>query len=264
MTIIVSIIIPAYNAEATLGETLQSVAAQSFDAWECLIVDDKSTDDTADLANQWCKRDPRFRLIKAPKNFGGPAGPRNLGIEAAQGAYLAFLDSDDIWHRDKLRLQLASMKEACAEFSATGRRNFTKKPNLDDVNTHMPQKWIGIDKMLRKNRIATSSVMVSRGLMDDFRFNEARDFHAVEDFDCWLRILTHGHQCLRLEAPLLAYRHVAGQISGNKIAMARKFSHVLNNYRDHKGRSLGAKKMVYFCTYVWLSIWERVIWRLTD
>ena len=256
----VRIVIPAYNAEATLDETLKSIAAQSFTDWQCVIVDDKSTDGTAALAKRWQDTDSRFHLIEAPRNFGGPAGPRNLGIKSASEDYIAFLDSDDVWHPKKLETQLASMQSHEAVFSATGRVNFTGQIAFKAVETSLVTRWITIDKMLHKNRIATSSVVISTSLVRQFPFNENAEFRAIEDFDCWLKITTSGHPCLKISAPLLGYRFSQNQISGNKFSMALKFLHVLNAYCDKEGRPLGLKRFFYFLTYVSLSVFERIVW----
>jgi glycosyltransferase involved in cell wall biosynthesis len=100
----VTVIVPAFNAEATLAETLESVAAQSYSNWECLIVDDGSTDGTPALAAAYCARDSRFRLLRKPN--GGVASARNRGLGEAAGAFAAPLDADDIWHPDYLAKQV--------------------------------------------------------------------------------------------------------------------------------------------------------------
>src|SRR5688500_10000211 len=93
---LVTVIVPAFNAEAWIGETLQSVAAQSWPALEILIVDDGSTDGTAAIAEAFCAGEPRARLIRQPN--GGVAAARNRGLAEAKGEWIAPIDADDIWH----------------------------------------------------------------------------------------------------------------------------------------------------------------------
>jgi len=102
---VVSIITPAYNAESYLTETVRSVQSQTFDDFEMLIVDDDSTDDTAEIAKRFAAEDPRIRLIRQAN--AGPSAARNTAIEQARGEYLALLDSDDLWMHTYLADQLA-------------------------------------------------------------------------------------------------------------------------------------------------------------
>lgn len=101
---LVSIVIPAFNAADTLGETLASVSRQTYDNLDIIVIDDGSTDQTSALVEDYCLRDPRARLIRQPN--GGVASARNRGIDASQGAFVAFIDADDLWHPTKIAKQL--------------------------------------------------------------------------------------------------------------------------------------------------------------
>lgn len=103
---LVSVIIPAYNAEPTLAETLRSAAAQTYPNLEILIVDDGSTDRTAEIADVFCRADPRARLLR--KANGGVASARNFGIAEAAGEWIAPLDADDLWHPSKIAKQVSA------------------------------------------------------------------------------------------------------------------------------------------------------------
>lgn len=102
---LVSVIVPAWNAEATLWATLRSVSAQSYRNLEIIVVDDGSTDSTADVAARFCASDSRASLIR--KENGGVASARNRGIAVARGEWLAPIDADDLWHSTKIAKQLA-------------------------------------------------------------------------------------------------------------------------------------------------------------
>ncbi|WP_051979066.1 glycosyltransferase family 2 protein [Edaphobacter aggregans] len=104
-----SIIIPAYNAEVWLERTLLSAAKQNYPNLEIIVIDDGSKDDTRKLAESISAVDERFRVVSIPN--GGVANARNVGIREARGKYVAFLDADDLWHPDKIRLQVESMQE---------------------------------------------------------------------------------------------------------------------------------------------------------
>ncbi len=108
VTPLVSVVVPAWNAERTISETLRSVSAQTYANLEIIIVDDGSTDDTAALASAYCEVEPRARLVR--KENGGVASARNRGIEEAQGAWIAPIDADDLWHPTKIAKQVAASK----------------------------------------------------------------------------------------------------------------------------------------------------------
>ncbi len=93
---LVSIIMPAYNAERYIREAVDSVTAQTHRNWELIIIDDRSSDNTADIALEYHRLDPRIRLIKNEDNLGA-AGSRNRGLDEASGDYVALLDADDVW-----------------------------------------------------------------------------------------------------------------------------------------------------------------------
>ncbi len=109
MNVLVSVIIPAYNSESFIKETLQSVSAQSYKNFEVIVVNDGSTDKTRDIISEFVASDKRFCLIE--KENGGAASARNLGVEKAKGDLIAFLDSDDLWHPDKILKQVQYLKK---------------------------------------------------------------------------------------------------------------------------------------------------------
>ena len=115
---LVSIITPAFRAAPYVGETIASVIAQTYTNWEMLIVDDCSPDNTCEVVEEWSKKDDRVKLIRQPKN-GGPALARNAALEQAQGRWIAFLDSDDVWLPHKLEHQLAFHRSQNAVLSFT-------------------------------------------------------------------------------------------------------------------------------------------------
>lgn len=102
----VSVITPSYNSSAFISQTIDSVLFQTYTDWEMLIVDDCSTDDSASIIKQYSKRDARIKYLKTDLPSGSPCEPRNIGIMSAQGRYIAFLDSDDVWLPNKLEEQL--------------------------------------------------------------------------------------------------------------------------------------------------------------
>ena len=104
---LISVVIPAYNAELFLDETLESVLSQTYENWECIIVNDGSTDSTESVAKKWCEKDSRFRLTN--KENGGLSSARNWGIKESKAEYIAFLDADDILTPDSLEVRINTL-----------------------------------------------------------------------------------------------------------------------------------------------------------
>ncbi|CCG96001.1 glycosyltransferase family 2 protein [Marinobacter nauticus] len=231
----VSVVMPAYNASAFIAETIQSVLGQSVEDWELIVVDDCSTDNTREVVTALSNEDSRIRLIALEKNFGGPAGPRNVGVKAARADLVAFLDSDDIWHPEKLRLQLEVINNTEAAFVCTAMTDFVDEshlsfPSIDNVEQTKVTYW----SQTVRAQIPTSSVIASKALLMRAPFREDSDYKAVEDYHCWLQVLQMVGVCVKLQVPLLYYRRSEGQISGSKLMMMKK---VLMVHREYPGRS---------------------------
>lgn len=123
----VSIIVPVYNVAPYVRECLESIAAQTFSDFECIIVDDGSTDGSGELAEQFCFSDPRFRITHQANQ--GLSAARNAGLERAQGEWIAFVDSDDICHPDMLECLIAAVRETHAPIACGGYRAFEETPD---------------------------------------------------------------------------------------------------------------------------------------
>ncbi len=231
----ISVIIPAYNAAATLTEALDSVATQNVPLQAVIVVDDASTDGTAKVFAAWSTshQDLNPRLIHQAHNQG-PAAARNAGIRAATSDWIAFLDGDDAWLPGKLTCQMraaTSHPEAALLCGATvplveESRDYSKggrscgesclanvSSNLTMVSpapgTHITV--LALDTFVTYNPVATSTVMVKRTALEQAGLFDAQ-FRGPEDYDLWMRIAAM-HPCLRLESPLSRYRLTEGSLS---------------------------------------------------
>ncbi len=186
----VSIIIPTYNSSAFIERAVGSVLRQTFTDWELLIVDDGSTDDTVDLVTEFIKQDSRIKLFRTPQNSGGPALPKNIGIENARGEYVAFLDHDDEWLPEKLAKQLKVFEDSRDE--KLGLVACYININNDSRNVaikyHDMYKKQALAILLQYNFLATSSCVIVRA--EIFRMIGFFDtkFKISDDWDMWLRI----------------------------------------------------------------------------
>lgn len=206
---------PAWNAAATIARSIESVLAQHHAQLELLVVDDASTDATAQLAAGYAAADARVRLIRQPAN-GGVAAARNAGIAAARGEYVAFLDSDDWWHPRKLELQVAQMRRDDASVSYC---RYVRVAEDGRVLSHVdPPREVGHADMLRSNFIGNLTGMYARSLGDG---EFLRMGH--EDYVFWLRMVGRAGRAVRIEhdEPLAFYLVREGSVSANKWRAAR-------------------------------------------
>jgi glycosyltransferase involved in cell wall biosynthesis len=162
---LVSIITPSWNVERLIGETIASVQAQTFQDWELLIADDCSTDNTAAAIEGFAAKDPRIKLIRQPRN-GGPALARQAAIEQAQGRFIAFLDSDDLWLPPKLERQLAFAREHRAALSFTAFRRIDENGSVTGRLIPVPAS-LTYDQLLKNTAIATLTALVDRDIAGD-------------------------------------------------------------------------------------------------
>jgi glycosyltransferase involved in cell wall biosynthesis len=232
----VSVVIPAYNSAATLERAVRSVALQTLRPLEVIIVDDASTDETVAVAGQLSKEysSVPVSIIRHEKNMG-PASARNTGWGVASGRYIAFLDADDIWHPEKIRLQYEWMMEH-PEYALSGHTCIEMKdgdefPQLQEVpRVLFPTRW----QFLLSNQFSTPSVMLKRELA--CRFQDGKRY--AEDYLLWLQIILDGEGVACIKQTLAAYLKPAfggGGLSGKLWAMEKG---ELETYRRlfHEGR----------------------------
>ena len=217
----VSIIMPAYNAEKTIEQSVNSVLAQSYQNWELIIVDDASKDGTAGLVDLLTQKDERIVLLVNEENSGA-AKSRNRGINHAKGSLLAFLDSDDLWREDKLAKQIEFMEEVNADISYTATSYMNEAGEISDFILRAKRK-LTYKELLKRNLMSCSSVMVRRDVM--IPFPTEPQLH--EDYVVWLAIL-RTKCAYGLDEPLLIYRMAEGTKSSNRLASAKM---IFNAYR---------------------------------
>lgn len=217
----VSIIMPSYNSENEIVESINSVLNQTFDNWELLIIDDASTDNTINMIEPFL-RDNRIKLMVNKKNKG-VSYSRNLGIDKATGEFIAFLDSDDLWTSNKLERQIDFMNSKNVFFSYTGVSYITSTDRKINYIYNVPLVR-SFSKLKRNNTIATSSVIIKACILDNVRFISG-DFH--EDFLFWLMLLNETKVfAYGVNEPLLIYRFSKKSKSSNKLKSYKMTYHV--------------------------------------
>lgn len=213
---LVSIIMPAYNAERYIEASIRSVLNQTWPHWELIVVDDCSSDRTAEIVRLFQSEDSRIRLLQNAANRGVSAS-RNAGIAQAKGEWVAFLDSDDCWRQDKLALQLEFAQRNHCPFTFTGSGFMDENGQPLSYCLSVPGR-LTFRRLLKQNLVSCSSVLIRRELMKGFPAVSER-MH--EDFAAWLMILRdHQLAACGLDKPLLIYRVSRNSKSGNKLRAA--------------------------------------------
>lgn len=235
---LISIIMPAYNAEKTLPQAVGSVLSQTWQNFELIIIDDCSRDTTADIAQRFSAEDSRVRLLRNEQNSGA-SQTRHNGIRQAKGNWLAFLDSDDAWAPDKLEKQIALQRRKNADLIFTGSAFMDHMDNSKDWILHVPET-IDYRKLLKQNLISNSSVVVRK---DRYLEHEYLGEELHEDFVCWLRMLRAGNLACGIDEPLLIYRLSPNSKSGNKLKAAKM------NWKAYRAAGLGVPEAAYYMVF---------------
>ena len=238
---LVSIITPVYNAAAYITETIESVLAQTYTNWEMLIVNDCSKDSTVEIVQSYAAKDKRIKLINLKQNSGAAAA-RNTAIQNAKGRYIAFLDSDDLWKKEKLQKQIEFMQQNGYVFTFTSYEHF--KEIKENIQNHVQiPKSLNYNQALKGNQIGCLTVMLDKKQIPNIHFTTQKH----EDYILWLNILKQGITAYGIQESLALYR--AGNsksISGNKIQSALWTWKV---YRESQRLSV-VKSMYYMWFYV--------------
>lgn len=186
----ISIITPTYNSSKFVERTIKSVLTQTYTDWEYLIIDDHSTDNTVELINKFAKKDSRIKFYSTSQNSGGPALPKNVGIENAKGEYVAFLDHDDEWLPEKLEKQLKVFSKSKDEKLGLVSCFLNIRDNEGKLLYKHKKNYRGdvIKQLANGNFIVTSScVMTKLNILKEVGLFDNK-LKTSDDWDMWLRI----------------------------------------------------------------------------
>lgn len=242
---LVSIIMPAYNSEKYIGETIESVLAQTYQNWELLIVDDCSTDNTPNIVRSYLAKDSRVKYYRLSQNLGAAAA-RNKAMYEATGEYMAFLDSDDLWYKEKLQKQTDFMNQEKINFS------YTSYERIEECSNKLPHRVIcpkqtSYEKLLLGNTIGNSTAMYSVKSLGKFNIPLIRKRN---DYALWLRILKKEKYAVGISDVLMKYRVRGDSLSSNKIELL-KYNWQL--YRNIEELNM-LKSLFYLASVCWRKI----------
>ncbi len=217
----VSVIMPAYNAEAFIEDAINSVLKQTYTDFELIVIDDCSTDSTASIVLRMADIDSRIHYFQN-KNNSGVSVTRNFGISKAAGEWIAFLDSDDMWREDKLQKQIELLDahpDAIITYTACSFIDFSGKPYkyIMSAEPEMTYKML-----LKRNLLSCSSIMVKKEVI--CKIGMASD-KMHEDYSAWLMILRNTKCAYGINEPLLIYRLSQNSKSSNRLKSAKMIYH---------------------------------------
>lgn len=237
---LVSIIIPTYNCGQFIAETIKSVQAQTYKQWEIIIVDDCSTDNTKDVVDSF-SNDKRIRYYCLEIN-SGPAVARTKSMQIADGEYIAFLDSDDLWMPDKLEKQLVFMKENKYAFSCTAYEQ------IDETGKSLNRiiktvKKTNYNRLLLDCPVGNSTVMYNVEMMGKF---EVPNIRKRNDDALWLQMLKKEQYIWGMNDVLMKYRIRRNSVSSNKLKVI-KYHWILYRQIEHLNVFRSAFHVCWWC-----------------
>lgn len=209
-SLMVSVVIPIYNGESYIEDTIRSVIDQSYQNFEIVVVDNYSDDKSAQIVCALATQDSRIKYIKLDFNSGGPARPRNIGIQNSNGALVAFLDADDIWEKNKLEKQISFLVDNDFDFVSSDYSFIDNQGMPIRISTASAVKkfLFSINHTIKStiffSNIYTSSVLVKKS--DELIFDEDTLLMAAEDWYLWLTLLSKGRKHGFLKEELIRYR----------------------------------------------------------
>lgn len=234
---LVSIITPMYNAEKYVGQTIESVLAQTYSDWEMIIVDDGSKDKSAEIVANYSNKDPRVKLIKQ-KN-GGCASARNNALDNAQGQYVCFLDSDDLWETNFLHEQINFLKEKNAALVYASHKRINEENQEILIPFIVPER-VSYNDLLKTCSISTLTVMIDRSKVNYIRFEEILR-NVRDDFALWLDVVKQVKYAYGNKKILASYRILQGSATRNKKKAAKAQFKIYYNREK-----LGLLKSIYY------------------
>jgi glycosyltransferase involved in cell wall biosynthesis len=245
----VSVIMPCHNGEKYLRQAVDSVLAQTYADWELLIIDDASTDGSVVIAEEYRARDGRIKLLHTKSSTGKPATPRNVGIEAAAGRFIAFLDCDDQWAPAKLehQLPLFEQQNCAAVFSF-----YKKMDEAGNLRSGVVTAPAAVDfvQLLDGNCIGNLT-----GVYDTAKVGKVyqKEIHH-EDYLMWLQVLQKGFVARNTGTVEAYYRESGTSVSGSKL---KALGWTWDIYRKELGLSFSAS-VLHFMKYAIKGLGKRL------
>ena len=248
---LVSIIVPVQNSEKFIKDTIKTVQEQTYNNWELILVNDCSVDNSKKIIEKEIKKDKRIKLINLKENSGA-AIARNTGIDNAKGKYIAFLDADDLWEKEKIEKQINFMKEKECAFSFSGYEFADEDGKGNGKIVRVPEK-INYKQALKNTTIWTSTVMF------DIEKTGRELIHMPnvkrgQDTATWWKVLKTETNAYGINEVLSYYRRTSDSLSANKIKALKR---TWNLYRNVEHLNI-FYSFYNFCWYCFNAIRRRM------
>lgn len=213
----ITIIIPTFNRAALLHETLDSIQKQSYQNWECLLIDDGSTENNIEIITQYLAKDPRFRLFQR-SDYKKPKGAnacRNIGLEKAQGKYITFFDSDDLMTIDHLSLKLQLITSGDYDFAVARTEYFNNPKNINPINyRNLGKVEITATSYITKQiNWLTLDIIIRSEIAKLLVFNELLMANQEYNFFCKLTLISQ--KAIQTDAVITKRRFDSDSIQGS-------------------------------------------------
>jgi len=255
---LVSVIMPAYNAEKYISQSIQSVIDQTYTNWELIIVDDGSTDDTAKIVKGFSSINSRIKYFYQPNQQMGKA--RNTGLQNSNGKLIAFLDSDDLWVSNKLEIQVDFLQREKVDLVFSSGYVFSGSIENIDYEYNTPNGEIygshALHKLLRQNFIPIPSVLAYKSaIIKSGGFNENIKIHNVADYHLWLKLLIEGYKFYGITNNLFYYRRHNSQSTHSD---PYAFEAVLTMFENELKAPKEMKREINRAKLFWASNWYKI------
>ena len=211
MNELVTVIIPYYKKKKFILESLNSILFQKYNNLEILIIYDDENMSDLEFIRKITAQDPRIRIIINNKNLGAGLS-RNIGIQESKGYYLSFIDSDDIWHKDKIKNQIDFMKQNNFSFSHTSYSIIDEKKNF--LEKREARNFYKVDDLIKSCDIGLSTVMIKKSIFGSKIFPNLK---TKEDFVLWLNFLKDGYKIKGIKENLVCWRKTKDSLSSGAI-----------------------------------------------
>ncbi|MBQ9182023.1 MAG: glycosyltransferase family 2 protein [Bacilli bacterium] len=248
---LVSIITPVYNCSKILPETIECVINQTYKNWEMILVDDCTPDNSAEIIKEYKKKDDRIKYFKLEKNSGA-AVARNRALKEANGRFIAYLDADDLWAKEKLEKQINFMLEHNYAFTCTDYEKI-------DVNGKSLNKIVKIPTKVNYNLFLRNTIIQTVGVIVDTKITGKGvlvmpNIRRRQDAATWCQLLKSGYDCYECPYNLSYYRVVPNSLSSNKFKAIK-----MNWYWYRKIEKLPFFKTCYcFIGYAFNAVKKRI------
>ncbi len=224
MSSLVSVIIPYYKKEKYIEKTIKSILQQTYRKFELIIIDDENTKFSKKLLTNIKKKDKRIKLFFNLKNLGAGRS-RNKGMKIARGKFLAFCDSDDLWKKNKLKIQLKFMEKKKIKFSFTNYNIINEKEKF--IGLIKVKKLMNFEKLINSCDIGLSTVIIKKDILKNKKYRFA-SLKTKEDYVFWLKLAKDNKRLVGLNKTLSNWRKTENSLSSSS------FQKLIDGFRVYK------------------------------